>query len=115
MNDEQYKRYRKLRTEEIAVLFCKRDSAKNMHFLVNGSTGTHYKVSVYRDTGKIECSCADYKHNARVQETLCKHCLFLAIKIFPNIEHTFYKRRYFTRDEVPLVVKFYKGFKESKS
>lgn len=115
MNDEQYKRYRKLRTEEIEVLVCRRDDAKNMHFLVNGSTGTHYKVSVYLQGGHLVCSCPDYKHNARIQETLCKHCLFLATKIFPNIEHTFYKRRYFTPDELPLVKKFYKSFKESKS
>ena len=110
MNDEQYKRYRKVFTEEIECLFCKRDDMKNMHFLVSGSSGTHYKVSIYIN-GKITCSCPDYKHNARVQECLCKHCLHIVSKIFPNIEHAFYKRRYFTKDEIPTVKNFYKGFK----
>jgi len=34
MNDEQYKRFRKFKSENIKILFQKFDSDKNLHFLI---------------------------------------------------------------------------------
>ena len=57
MNDEQYKRYRKMDREPIKCLYKKRDNKKIMHFLISGSSGTKYIVSIPPD-GKIKCSCS---------------------------------------------------------
>jgi len=118
MNDEQYKRYRKMKEEPIKCLFSVKDKAGRFHFLVSGSTGTHYKVTISSAGGKISCSCPDFRNNSKNYECVCKHCLFIILekmRLF-DIYHTFFKRPgcHFTPDEIALVAGAYKlntGFK----
>lgn len=117
MNDELYKRFRKLRQEPIECLFAMRDEKQgDFHFLINGSSGTRYKVSIQRQTGRVACSCPDYKYNNRVQECICKHALFVVAGILHNkIDHAFFKRGYyFTADEMPLVKTYLKDQQHNK-
>jgi len=109
MNDEQYKRYRKMNAEVIKVLIRKIDKKdKTIHYLVEGDSGTHYKVSIYK-TGKITCSCPDYKYSVE-KECVCKHCLFIIINVLKmfknNLYHPFYERHYFTPDELSDIYKY---------
>lgn len=111
MNDEQYKRFRKMNAENIECLISKKDKNGGLHFLINGSTGTHYKVSIYPN-GKISCGCPDFTHNSKDNECVCKHCLFVLYKelrLFKNLEHYFFKRRFFTPDEIQIIQKLYKN------
>ncbi len=109
MNDEQYKRYRKMQSDPIKCLFIIPDKSKNLHFLISGSSGTKYKVTIPVN-GKISCSCPDFKHGAKVQECVCKHCLhviFQVLRVF-DLEHTFFSRCYFTPEEVKTVHTIYR-------
>lgn len=114
MNDEEYKRFRKLKTEDIQCIYNTYTN-NNFYFLVIGSSHTKYKV-VIESKGKIYCSCPDFKHNARKCETTCKHCLyiiFIKLKLFKDVNHTFFKRHYFTPDEVQMIYSIYKRLKKS--
>lgn len=107
MNEEQYKRYRKMDAENISVLIKKRDSSGNIHYLINGQSNVHYKVSVYTN-GKITCSCPDFVNTCGVQECVCKHCLYVIYKVLKftkRLDHAFFKRRFFTPDEMSLILK----------
>ena len=112
MNDEQYKRYRKMESDSIRCLYktCKKDT---LHFLISGSRDVNYKVSIPRD-GKISCSCPDFKHGASECECVCKHCLYVIykeIRLFKSLDHTFFKRLYFTPDEVEKLHVLYRNSK----
>jgi len=113
MNDEQYKRFRKMNADKLKCLFTKRDPSGNMHFLVSGSTGTRYKVSVYKN-GVINCSCPDFCHGCKDNDCVCKHCLhviYKVLKLFRDVNHKFFERLYFTPDEIQTIKKIYKELK----
>jgi hypothetical protein len=106
MNDECYKRY-KNRLSIDCLYSIHKD--KNYHFLISGSTSEKYTVTI-KDKKYIVCSCPDYKNNSKNMETVCKHCIYVltdVLKLFP-IEHSFWKRRYFTKDEYAEIKKSYK-------
>ena len=113
MNDEQYKRFRKMNSERIICLFSKIDSNATIHFLISGSSGTRYKVSIITDgksAGKITCSCPDFSTGAKTQECVCKHCLFViynVLELFNSVNHSFFKRLYFTPDEIKSIKRAY--------
>ena len=109
MNDEQYKRFRKMNAESIKCLYSKKDKNGGIHFLISGSTGTKYKVSVYND-GRIVCDCPDFTHGSKENECVCKHCLYILYKelgLFKNLEHNFFKRLFLTPDEIQNIQKIY--------
>ena len=109
MNDEQYKRFIKMKNEDIKCLFKIKDKS-NYYFLISGSTGTHYKVAIY-NTGKIHCDCPDFKNGAKTQECVCKHCLYVlyfVLKMFKNVDHAFFKRCFFTPDEMETISAIYR-------
>jgi len=112
MNDEQYKRYRKLQSENIKCLF-KTQKNDTLYFLISGSSGTRYKVCIPND-GKITCSCPDFKHNSKNNECVCKHCLHVILNVLRvfNIDHTFFKRCFFTRDELDEIYSILKHKKK---
>ena len=109
MNDEQYKRYRKMCSDPIKCLYITPDKSKRLHFLISGSSGIKYKVTIPSD-GKISCSCPDFKHGAKAQECVCKHCLYVILNILCicDIHHSFFKRCYFTPDEVKTIQGIYR-------
>jgi hypothetical protein len=105
MNDECYKRYKKC--NEIDCLYSIRKDSK-YHFLISGSANSKYSVTVSDKT--ITCSCPDYKHNSKDLEIVCKHCIYVltkVLKLFP-VEHSFWKRRFFTPDEYKSIKNSYK-------
>jgi len=108
MNEEQYKRYRKMMSEPIKCLHRKKDSKNNLYFLINNSSDKNYKIKISQN-GKIECSCPDFtKGGAKIEKCICKHCLFVIfkiLKIFQDINHTFFKRCFFTPDEIKNINK----------
>ena len=113
MNEEQYKRYRKMQKENLKCLFSKRDKSGNMHFLINGSTGSNYKVSIYIH-GKITCTCPDFTHNSTEKMCVCKHCLtviYNQLEVFSDLNHLFFSRLFFTPDEIQTIAKIYKNSK----
>lgn len=104
MNDEQYKRYRKIISDKkIQILFNKIENG-NIHYLIQGSI--KYKVSIYK-TGKVICSCPDYKYSNAVNKCYCKHILFIFNPIF-DINHSIYTRTFITPDEILYLLKFIK-------
>jgi len=109
MNNEQYKRFRKMEKDPLNCLFKAKDKAGNLHFLISGSTGVKYKVSIYlhgEKKGKINCTCPDFKNNAKIQECVCKHCLhvlYKVLKIFKNVDHSFFGKCLFTVDEMTKI------------
>lgn len=113
MNDEQYKRFRKMKNENIQCLFTLY-KAKTLYFLVVGSTGTKYKVCI-KNTGQISCSCPDFKNGAQVQECVCKHCLYIIFEylgVIKDVDHCFFERRFFTKDEMMQIFRRYKELKQ---
>lgn len=105
MEDEQYKRYRKMVGEDIKCLHSVVDRKGTLHFLISGASGTRYKVSV-GNKGALTCSCPDFKHGAKDGECVCKHCLFLIyrhLRLFEELDHPFFKRRWFTADEIQQI------------
>lgn len=115
MNDEQYKRYCKMTGEAIECLYQTNDRNGGLHFLISGSTGTRYKVTIHTD-GKIDCGCPDFKHNSKSQECICKHCLFVIFQVlhlFKDVNHTFFERLFFTPDEIQNIQLIYKEKKKS--
>ena len=116
MNDEQYKRFRRYKTEALECLYQTRDSKKNLHFLISGSSGTRYKVTIPVD-GKVTCSCPDFSHTCKVQECVCKHVLhviFKTLRLFDDVDHAFFKRCRFTPDEMDRIKTCYRASKQSK-
>jgi len=116
MNDEQYKRYRKMNADPIKCLYKTHDKKKNIYFLISGSSGTKYKV-IIPTNGKISCSCPDFTHGAKVQECVCKHCLYVifnVLKVFTDLKHSFFTRCYFTPDEVKTIHGCYKEILRKK-
>jgi len=116
MNDEQYKRFRKMNAETIECLFYTHDKNKSLHFLINGSQQKRYKVTIPKD-GKITCSCPDFTHNSKVNECVCKHCLHIIyniLKLFSDVDHTFFTRLFFSKDEIQEIHKIYKKLGRKK-
>jgi hypothetical protein len=110
MNDEQYKRFRKMQNEPITCLFKTHDKQQKLYFLISGSSGSKYKV-IIAPSGEISCSCPDFKHGAKIQQCVCKHCLYVIFKelnIFSSLTHTFFNRCYFTPDEVKNIHEIYR-------
>ena len=110
MNEEQYKRFRKMTTEPIQCLYQTHDKQKNLFFLISGSSGTKYKVTI-PNNGKIKCSCPDFSNGAKIQECVCKHCLHViynVIQLFKDVDHPFFNRCYFTPDEVHSIHNYYR-------
>ncbi len=107
-----------MNSDPIQCLYETHDKKKNIYFLISGSSGTKYKV-VIAHNGKISCSCPDFTHGAQVQECVCKHCLYVifkVLKIFSDVNHTFFKRCYFTFDEIKTIHSCYKEIrKKSKA
>jgi hypothetical protein len=115
MNDEQYKRYRKIFSEDIKCLYMTHDKKKNIHFLVSGSSDKRYKVTISA-VGRIACGCPDFVHNSKVQECVCKHCLYIiysVLRFTDRIEHEFFKRRFFTKDEMVEIRRLYLANRKS--
>jgi hypothetical protein len=115
MNDEQYKRYRKMTNEPIECLFHLRKN-EVLYFLISGSSDTHYKVRIPQN-GRISCSCPDFTHTCSVQECVCKHCLYVllvVLKVFTDLQHTFFTRRFLTPDEVQSAHSSYRELKPFK-
>lgn len=105
MDDEQYERYRKMRNDPPKILFKMTDKKGNIHFLVQGNN--RYKVSILPQ-GIITCTCPDMKYNGIVEKKkmLCKHCLAIVDHLgFKNVNHTFFKRNFFTPDEISEIKK----------
>lgn len=106
MNSEQYNKYTKIFETQPTLLLHAKDNHGNYHFLIEGTK--RYRVSVFNDTGKLECSCPDFKrHASRTKNPsyLCKHCMLIltdTMNIFGSrvMEHTFFKRGWFTADEM---------------
>lgn len=113
MNDETYKRYKKLDENIISCLFSIRKD-KTFHFLISGSNDKRYRVSI--DKKFITCTCPDYKHNCKTMETVCKHCIFIltdTLNVF-SLKHDFWKRRFLTPDEYEKIKESYKVNKVKK-
>jgi hypothetical protein len=92
MDEQQYKRYRKMNSDSIECLYRTCDKNNNCHFLISGSSGTRYKVSI-NDNGVLSCSCPDAKHAGKVEKCLCKHCLYIIFKeleIFDSVDNVFF-------------------------
>lgn len=115
MEDEQYKRYRKMKQERIACLFSKVDKTTGtIYFLISGQSRNRYKVSITTgEKGKIKCSCPDFSTGAKAQKCVCKHCLLIiyeVLELFTEINHPFFTRLYFTPDETRSIKKAYKSY-----
>jgi len=111
MNDEQYKRFRKMDSDPIKCLFIKKDKVGNIHFLINGSKESHYKVTIGKN-GTLTCSCPDFINNCKQNRCVCKHCLhviYKKLKLFKNLEHSFFNRLYFTPDEIQNINNIFKN------
>ena len=116
MNDEQYKRFRKMDSEPINCLYITHSKTKTIYFLVSGSTGTKYKVEIPTN-GKIICGCPDFQKTCKVQECVCKHCLhviYKVLKLFKGVDHTFFKRCYFSPDEIQNIHRIYREHLKNK-
>lgn len=107
MNDECYKRYKKIKDDRIECLYSIRKE-KMYHFLISGSTDKKYRVTI--GPKYISCTCPDYKNNSKNMECVCKHCIYIltdVLKVF-KINHDFWKRRFFTLDEYTSIKESYK-------
>ena len=116
MNDEQYKRYRRMNADPIKCLYVTHNKEKDLYFLISGSKGTKYKVTIPTN-GKICCSCPDFKNSSQVQECVCKHCLYViynVLRLFTDVDHAFFKRCCFTPDEVHTVHNAYREILKRK-
>lgn len=88
MKEEQLKRYNKLSTEEFYLLNKSKIDHK-LVFEISGSTKNLYKVSVYEpidNISQIFCTCPDKRSHASKQKCLCKHELFVLIKVLKVID-----------------------------
>lgn len=118
MNDAQYSRFRKMNNEHISILYTKNIN-KNIYFLLKSASNTNYKISIKNckhlgvsNCGKIYCTCPDNKFNSNDKECVCKHILYILfkyLKIFNDLNHTFFKRRYFTPDEMSNIINILKN------
>jgi len=112
MEEEQYKRYRKMISENLKCLYKTSDSKNNFYFLTSGSSKNNYKVKISTN-GSITCTCADFvKGGSKINNCICKHCLhiiFIELKLFKDVNHTFFKRCFFTPDEMKNIKDILKG------
>jgi hypothetical protein len=110
MNDEQYKRYRKMLADRIECPYQIKDKKNTLYFLIVGNTGVKYKISIYQN-GQLKCSCPDFSNHCKSNNCICKHCLYLIfdkLKIIKTLEHKFFDRLYFTPDEMQKIYNIYK-------
>lgn len=106
MNKEQYNKYTKMYETQPILLLHAKDNKGNYHFLIQGTK--RYRVSISSSSGKLECSCPDFKNNVSKHKNpcyLCKHCMLIVsdkLNIFGNrlLEHTFFKRGWYSSDEL---------------
>jgi len=87
MNQLQYDKYNRMLSSPIDVLIHAKDKKGNYHFLIRGNS--KYKVSIYKKSGIISCTCPDYRFHCKsaTPPYLCKHCLFILIKYTRYIKH----------------------------
>jgi len=113
MNDDQYKRYRKAKSEPIKIIYktCK-DST--LHFLVSGTRGDKYKVTIggesRSDSHKsIKCTCPDSVKRTEI-DCVCKHCAFVLQQLgICDVDHPFWCTHKLSSDDAVKVLKSFKN------
>lgn len=112
MNDVQYTRYKNALNTKMDCLFSTRDTAGNMHFLIESSQ--RYKVSIYLHDGSVTCSCPDYTCRSRTEQCVCKHCVYVLmrhLKLVNSLDHAFFGRSlnngppFLVKDELAVAVR----------
>ena len=115
MNDEQYKRFKTMQSQSIDCSIRARCPKGRLYFVIHGSSGSKYKV-IITPRGSIFCSCPDML-KSKINECVCKHCLYVIfedLELFDDVSHTFFERRYFTKDEMQNINRIMKSKKVAK-
>jgi len=106
MNDDQYKRYRKAKSEPIKIIYktCK-DST--LHFLVSGTRGDKYKVTI--GDKSIKCTCPDSTKRKELH-CVCKHCAFVLQQLgISDVDHPFWCTHTLSSDDAVKALKSFKN------
>ena len=90
---EQVKRIEKLYVDEFFLLSV-RDGVDEPEgiftFDVSGSQKTRY-VIVLKDDGTFKCSCPDFKSHCQRHGVVCKHIVFLIVRVMKIFSLTFFE------------------------
>ena len=76
----QFTRFKKVSREPFYLLDASPSRDQEFAFVMSGSTGSPYKMSISQN--KISCSCMDAALNCRRLGLACKHMCFLVSRVF---------------------------------
>lgn len=102
MNDNQYKRFKKLSSEPFYLL----EYDQNFVFKISGSTKNIYTVSINAFSKTINCDCPDSISWAKKCNCVCKHCLFIlyrVLKIYNTLDVPFFNTLHFNDSDMKLI------------
>ena len=92
---EQYKRFQKISNEQFYVLQIIREQLK---FKISGSTQNVYSIHIDKNLGTFHCDCPDAKSHCIYKKCLCKHIVFLLIRILKYYDIDIYKNLKFDNE-----------------
>lgn len=88
LSAEQYKRAAKIYDEEFYLLDTQRETSKHV-FKVSGSKKSVYTLQML-DTGKLWCDCPDMKVHCKKHGCVCKHLVFLLVRVLKHYDPLFF-------------------------
>lgn len=93
---EQYKRFNKILSEQFYLLQTIPDELK---FKISGSTQNVYTISIDKNTFIFNCDCPDMKSHCIHKKCLCKHIVFLLIRVLKYYDIDIYKELKFNHEK----------------
>jgi hypothetical protein len=101
LSSEQHKRALKIYGEEFYLLDTQREGNKRV-FKVSGSKKSVYTLQLH-DNGKLWCDCPDMKVHCRKHSCVCKHVVFLLVRVLKHYDSEFFRTLVLTPDHVTML------------
>lgn len=113
ISNEQYKRFSKILNEQFYVLDFLEEELK---FKISGSTQNIYSISIDKILCTFSCDCPDMKSHCISKKCLCKHIVFVLIRVLKYFETDIYRKLKFNKDTfLPFLEKIKTSYIEDLS
>lgn len=95
ISNEQYKRFHKILNEQFYLLeFIEEE----LIFKISGSTQNVYSISIDKRLCTFSCNCPDMKSHCINKKCLCKHIVFILIRVLKYFDTDIYNKLKFNED-----------------
>jgi hypothetical protein len=113
LSNEQYKRFYKILNEQFYVLEI---LAEELKFKISGSTQNVYSISIDKTLCTFSCDCPDAKSHCINKKCLCKHIVFVLVRVLKYYDIDVYKELKFDEEKfLPFLEKIKTSYVEDLS